>query len=258
MKKGIFLMSVLGVLFFVQSCETKKDNTDSTKEEVVQKDTVQSTESVGNPTDVKADPGTFQIKPLKYGYDELNQYIDAKTMEVHFSKHYLGYINKLNIALKEANIKSNDIVDILKKMDMNNGALRNNAGGYYNHMLYFDIMSPTPQKEPTGELKTKIEATFGSTEELLKQLDEAGSKRFGSGWAWLVVKEDGSLAVTSTANQDNPLMPGAEVAGIPILGIDVWEHAYYLKYQNKRDDYLKAFNNVLDWKQVEDNYKKAK
>ncbi|MGV0979488.1 superoxide dismutase [Empedobacter falsenii] len=259
MKKGIFLMSVLGVLLFVQSCETKKENADSTTKEVVKQDTVQAAaEPVGNPTDVKADPGTFQIKPLKYGYDELNEYIDAKTMEVHFSKHYLGYINKLNTALKEANIKSNDIVDILKKMDMNNAALRNNAGGYYNHMLYFDIMSPTPQKAPTGDLKAKIDATFGSTEELMKQLDEAGSKRFGSGWAWLVVKEDGSLAVTSTANQDNPLMPGAEVAGMPILGIDVWEHAYYLKYQNKRDDYLKAFNNVLDWKQVEDNYKKAK
>ena len=125
-------------------------------------------------------------------------------------------------------------------------------------MLYFDIMSPSPQKAPTGDLKAKIESTFGSTEELIKLLDEAGAKRFGSGWAWLVVKADGSLAVTSTANQDNPLMPGAEVAGTPILGIDVWEHAYYLKYQNKRDEYLKAFTNVLDWKQVEENYKKAK
>ena len=251
-------MSVIGVLFFAQSCDAKKDAATTTTNETVIKDTVKSEEPVGNPTDVKADPGTFQIKPLKYGYDELNQYIDAKTMEIHYSKHYLGYINKLNAALKEANNKSNDIVDILKKMDMKNGALRNNAGGYYNHMLYFDIMSPTPQKAPTGELKAKIDATFGSVDELIKQLDDAGAKRFGSGWAWLVVKADGSLAVTSTANQDNPLMPGAEVAGTPILGIDVWEHAYYLKYQNKRDDYLKAFNNVLDWKQVEDNYKKAK
>ena len=251
-------MSVIGVLFFAQSCDAKKDAATTTTNETVIKDTVKSEEPVGNPTDVKADPGTFQIKPLKYGYDELNQYIDAKTMEIHYSKHYLGYINKLNAALKEANNKSNEIVDILKKMDMKNGALRNNAGGYYNHMLYFDIMSPTPQKAPTGELKAKIDATFGSVDELIKQLDDAGAKRFGSGWAWLVVKADGSLAVTSTANQDNPLMPEAEVAGTPILGIDVWEHAYYLKYQNKRDEYLKAFTNVLDWKQVEDNYKKAK
>ncbi len=251
-------MSVIGVLFFAQSCDAKKDAATTTTSETVKNDTVKSEEPVGNPTDVKADPGTFQIKPLKYGYDELNQYIDAKTMEIHYSKHYLGYINKLNAALKEANNKSNDIVDILKKMDMKNGALRNNAGGYYNHMLYFDIMSPTPQKAPTGELKAKIDSTFGSVDELIKQLDDAGAKRFGSGWAWLVVKADGSLAVTSTANQDNPLMPEAEVAGTPILGIDVWEHAYYLKYQNKRDEYLKAFTNVLDWKQVEDNYKKAK
>lgn len=251
-------MSVLGLLFFAQSCEAKKDNAKTTTEETVKTDTIHAEEPIGNPTDVKADPGTFQIKPLKYGYDELNEYIDAKTMEIHFSKHYLGYINKLNAALKESNNKSNDIVEILKSMDMNNGALRNNAGGYYNHMLYFDIMSPSPQKAPTGDLKAKIESTFGSTEELIKLLDEAGAKRFGSGWAWLVVKADGSLAVTSTANQDNPLMPGAEVAGTPILGIDVWEHAYYLKYQNKRDEYLKAFTNVLDWKQVEENYKKAK
>ncbi len=259
MKKGILLMSVLSGLFFLQSCENKKEDTTKTAiEENVKTDTVLSEKPLGNPTDVKADPGTFKIKPLKYGYDELKDYIDSKTMEVHFSKHYLGYINKLNVALKEANIKSTNIVDILKNMDMENAALRNNAGGYYNHLLYFDIMSPTPQKEPSGDLKEKINATFGSTEELMKQLDEAGAKRFGSGWAWLVVKEDGSLAVTSTANQDNPLMPGAEFAGMPILGIDVWEHAYYLKYQNKRDEYLKAFTNVLDWKQVEDNYKKAK
>ena len=251
-------MSVIGVLFFAQSCDAKKDAATTTTTETVKKDTVKSEEPVGNPTDVKADPGTFQIKPLKYGYDELNNYIDAKTMEIHYSKHYLGYINKLNVALKEANNKSNDIVSILKSLDMKNAALRNNAGGYYNHMLYFDIMSPTPQKAPTGELKTKIDATFGSTEELIKQLDDAGAKRFGSGWAWLVVKADGSLAVTSTSNQDNPLMPEAEVAGTPILGIDVWEHAYYLKYQNKRDEYLKAFTNVLDWKEVEENYKKAK
>ena len=258
MKKGMLLMSVIGVLFFAQSCDAKKDTATTTSNETVKMDTVKSEVPVGNPTDVKADPGTFQIKPLKYGYDELNEYIDAKTMEIHYSKHYLGYINKLNAALKESNIKSNDIVEILKTLDMKNGALRNNAGGYYNHMLYFDIMSPTPQKAPTGEFKSKIDATFGSTEELMKQLDDAGAKRFGSGWAWLVVKADGSLAVTSTANQDNPLMPGAEVAGTPILGIDVWEHAYYLKYQNKRDEYLKAFNSVLDWKQVEENYRKAK
>lgn len=248
-------MSILGVLFFAPFSEVKADTTNF---KIEKQDTLQAKKSLGDPTDVKADPGTFQIKPLKYGYNDLNKYIDAQTMELHYSKHYLGYTNKLNAALKDANIKSNDIIEILKKMDMKNSALRNNGGGYYNHMLYFDIMSPNPQKQPTGELKAKIDATFGSTAELLKLLDDAAAKRFGSGWAWLVVKKDGSLAVTSTANQDNPLMPGAEVAGMPILGIDVWEHAYYLKYQNKRDEYLSAFNNVLDWKQVEENYKKVK
>ena len=215
------------------------------------------TEALGNPTDVKADPGTFQIKPLKYGYDEVSEYIDGKTMETHFSKHYLGYINKLNAALKESGNTSNDIVSILKNMDMNNAALRNNAGGYYNHQMYFDLISPNPQKEPKGELATKITSTFGSIDELVNQLKDAGSKQFGSGWSWLVLKDDGTLAVTSTPNQDNPLMPGAKVTGTPIIGIDVWEHAYYLKYQNKRDDYLTNFFKVLDWKQVEDYYNNA-
>ncbi len=260
MKKTFLFVTLMSGLIALQSCESKKEEVvGSNSTEAV--DTVPLTpivEAVGNPTDVKADPGTFQVKPLKYGYDELNEYIDAKTMETHFSKHYLTYINNMNKALKEAGNKSSNIEAILKSMDMNNAALRNNAGGYYNHLMYFDIMSPNAQKEPSGELLTKINETFGSLEQLKDQLSDAAAKRFGSGWAWLVVKEDGQLAVTSTPNQDNPLMPGVETPGKPILGIDVWEHAYYLKYQNKRADYVTAFFNVLDWKEVEANYNKAK
>lgn len=257
MKKGLILFAALGMMTF--SC---KESTNSTagqdaNDTIAKTDTKPEKEVLGNPTDVKADPGTFQIKPLKYGYDEVNEYIDGRTMEVHFSKHYLGYINKLNTALKESGNTSNNIVDILKNLDMNNSALRNNAGGYYNHLMYFDLISPNPTAEPSAELLTKITTTFGSLDDLVKQLKEAGSKQFGSGWAWLIVKEDGSLAVTSTPNQDNPLMPGAKEPGTPILGVDVWEHAYYLKYQNKRDDYLTNFFKVLDWKQVDENYSKA-
>lgn len=260
MKKAFLFVPLVGALLALQSCESKKEATqENVPTEVTETTpTTPEVEVTGSPTDVKADPGTFQIKPLKYGYDELSTYIDAKTMETHFSKHYLTYINNMNKALKEAGNKSSNIEDILRKMDMNNGALRNNAGGYYNHLMYFDLMSPNPQAEPTGELLARINETFGSIEQLKDLLSDAAAKRFGSGWAWLVVKEDGQLAVTSTPNQDNPLMPGAETPGKPILGIDVWEHAYYLKYQNKRADYVTAFFQVLDWKEVESNFNKAK
>lgn len=248
MKKQFFTIAT-ALLVLNYSCESPKpsESTDSNT----------STEVVGNPADVSADVGTFQIKTLDYGYDAFPEYIDAKTMEIHYSKHYLGYINNLNKALNDAGNTSEDIVDILKNMDMNNKALRNNAGGYYNHLLYFDLLSATPQKEPTGELLEKINATFGSVDELISALKAAGAGQFGSGWSWLIVKKDGSLAVTATPNQDNPLMPGVGENGIPILGIDVWEHAYYLKYQNKRPEYLDNFFHVLDWKQVEANYAEA-
>lgn len=251
MKKPLFFIaSALLVLNY--SCDNPK-TTDSTetKTEVEEK-------TVGNPADVSADAGTFQIKALDYGYDAFPEYIDAKTMEIHYSKHYLGYINNLNKALSEAGNTSDDIVAILQDLDMNNKALRNNAGGYYNHLLYFDLLSASPQKTPSGELEEKINATFGSTDELISALKKAGADQFGSGWSWLIVKGDGSLAVTATPNQDNPLMPNASSeSGTPILGIDVWEHAYYLKYKNMRADYLDNFFEVLDWAQVEENYAAA-
>lgn len=263
MKKHIYIVAILTGAFVLHSCENKPANVtvgDKLVDSIVVDSALVQEESIGSPTDVKADPGIYQIKTLKYGYDELSDYIDSKTMETHYSKHYLGYINNLNKVLKEANIKESDIDKLLKNSDnISNNAIRNNAGGLYNHMLYFDIMSPTPEKlDEKGDLLKKINETFGSVDGLKEQLKEAATKQFGSGWAWLIVKEDGTLAVTSTANQDNPLMSVVEVQGIPILGIDVWEHAYYLKYKNLRADYVDAFFNVLDWKEVENNYKKVK
>lgn len=262
MKKHIYIATILGTALFFQSCVDKKGNTTETStsaDTIVAVDTLKVEENLGSPTDVKADPGIYQIKTLKYAYDELNQYIDAKTMETHYGKHYLGYINNLNTALKEANNSENNIVKLLKNDEaMKNNAIRNNAGGYFNHLLYFDIMSPTPGKlDDKSALLAKINETFGSVDELKAKLKEAATKRFGSGWAWLIVKEDGSLAVTSTPNQDNPLMSVAEEKGTPILGIDVWEHAYYLKYKNLRADYVDSFFNVLDWTEVENNYNKV-
>lgn len=260
MKKHIYIAALVGTTFAIASCNPKSSTTTTTtsNDSVAVKDSVTTSVVVGSPTDVKADPGIYQIKPLKYGYDELAQYIDATTMETHYSKHYLGYINNLNKALKESNITESNIEKLLKDGEaLKNNAIRNNAGGYYNHLMYFDIMSPTPrQLDEKGTLAAKINESFGSLEELKKQLKDAATKRFGSGWAWLIVKADGTLAVTSTPNQDNPLMPVAEVQGTPILGIDVWEHAYYLKYKNLRADYVDAFFNVLDWGEVENNYKK--
>lgn len=262
MKKHIYIaVAVFGTLLF-QSCNKNTEGETKVKniaESII--DTIKVEKpAIGSPTNVKAEPGIYQIKTLKYGYDELTNYIDPTTMETHYSKHYLGYINNLNNALKEAGVNESDIIKLLQddKVLAQKG-VRNNAGGLYNHMLYFDIMSPTPEKlDEKGDLIKKINENFGSVEELKAQLKEAATKQFGSGWAWLIVKSDGTLAVTSTPNQDNPLMTVAEVQGTPILGIDVWEHAYYLKYKNLRADYVDAFFNVLDWKEVENNYKKAK
>ncbi len=199
----------------------------------------------------------FELAKLPYAFDALEPHIDAKTMEIHHDKHHAAYTNNLNAAIEGTDLANATIEEILAK-GTDKPAVRNNGGGFYNHNLFWEILTPGGSNQPTAEVAEAIDAAFGSFEAFKDEFSKAAATRFGSGWAWLVVKEDGSLAVTSTANQDNPLMPGAEVAGMPILGIDVWEHAYYLKYQNKRDDYLKAFNNVLDWKQVEENYKKAK
>ena len=255
MKNAKMFFSALVLVAALQSCKEKNN-----LEEVVAVPEPQAEQApvLGNPDDVKADPGTFQVAKLGYAYDALEPHIDAKTMETHYSKHYLKYTNELNKAIKGTPLETKKIEDILATLDMENKAVRNNGGGFYNHTLYWEIMAPNAGGEPKGALLEAINKDFGSFENFKTQFTEAATKQFGSGWAWLVVDKTGKLAIGSTANQDNPLMPNAGISGKPILGIDVWEHAYYLKYQNKRDDYLKAFNNVLDWKQVEDNYKKAK
>ena len=210
----------------------------------------------GKPSEVKANEGAFKIKPLAYDYDAVSNYIDAETMFIHFSKHYVGYLNNLNKAVEGKPEAQKTIEQLLSTLDMSNATLRNNAGGYYNHNLYFELISPKGGGTPTGALVAAIDRDFGNFENFKKAFSEAGAKRFGSGWAWLVVN-NGKLQVVSTANQDTPLMPNLEVSGTPVLAMDVWEHAYYLKYQNKRADYITNFFNVIDWTKVAQKYEEA-
>ncbi|KOS08145.1 superoxide dismutase [Flavobacterium akiainvivens] len=183
--------------------------------------------------------------------------MDAATMEVHYSKHYKKYTDELNKAVKGTPQETQSIEDILGKLDLNNKALRNNGGGYYNHTFFWEVLSPGGAKAPAGALAEAINKDFGSFDAFKTQFTEAATKQFGSGWAWLVVDKSGKLVVGSTPNQDNPLMPGVGIAGKPVLGIDVWEHAYYLKYQNKRPDYITAFWNAINWDTVSKKYTAA-
>ena len=191
----------------------------------------------------------FELPKLSYDYNALEPHIDARTMEIHHTKHHGAYTNNLNNAIKDTELDSMSIEDILLDISKYSVAVRNNGGGYYNHKLFWEIMSPNGGGEPTGVLLNAINKDFGSFAELKEKFNNAAATRFGSGWAWLV-NQDGKLVVSSTPNQDNPLMDLAEVKGTPIMGLDVWEHAYYLKYQNKRPDYIDAFWNVIDWDQV--------
>lgn len=198
---------------------------------------------------------SFELPKLKYAYDALEPNIDAKTMEIHHSKHHAAYTSKLNDAIAGSELENKSIEEILVK-GFENGAIRNNGGGFYNHNLFWEIMSPNGGGEPAAELAKHINSAFGGFENFKKEFSNAAATRFGSGWAWLCIK-DGNLEVCSTSNQDNPLMPGVGCGGTPILGLDVWEHAYYLNYQNRRPDYINAFFNVIDWTVVENKMKKA-
>ena len=197
---------------------------------------------------------SFSLPQLEYSYDALEPHIDAKTMEIHHSKHHQGYTNKLNAAIEGSENESKDIHDILSGLDMTNMALRNNAGGYYNHKIFWEVMNPNKENIMSEDLKTAIDEAFGSFEAFKEAFSKAAATRFGSGWAWLCVK-NGQLEVCSTPNQDNPLMPNG-CGGTPILGIDVWEHAYYLNYQNRRPDYIDAFFNVVNWGVVSEKFEK--
>ena len=200
----------------------------------------------------------FQLPKLPYAYDALEPHIDARTMEIHHSKHHNGYTTNLNNAIAGTDLDNKDILDILGNMDMSNGALRNNGGGFYNHDLFWKVMSPNGGGTPSGDLAAAIDAEFGSFDGFKDAFSKAAATRFGSGWAWLCVHEGGKVEVCSTPNQDNPLMPEAGCEGTPILGLDVWEHAYYLNYQNRRPDYIKAFFNVINWDEVSKRYDAGK
>lgn len=200
----------------------------------------------------------FELPDLKYAKDALEPNIDAKTMEVHHDKHHAGYTKKLNNAIEGTDLEGKTIENILINLDMSNTAVRNNGGGYYNHNLFWEVMSPDGGGEPTGELAEAINSAFGSFEDFKTKFSNAAGSQFGSGWAWLCVHDGGKVEVCSTPNQDNPLMPEVGCGGTPILGIDVWEHAYYLKYQNKRPEYIDAFFNVINWEEVSSRYAKNK
>lgn len=200
----------------------------------------------------------FELPKLKYAFDALEPHIDAKTMEVHHDKHHAGYTKKLNDAIEGTDNEGKTIENILRNLDKSNSAVRNNGGGYYNHNLFWEIMSPDGGGKPEGELAQAIDSAFGSFESFKDEFASAAAGQFGSGWAWLCVHEGGKVELCSTANQDNPLMPGIGCGGTPILGLDVWEHAYYLKYQNKRPEYIEAFFNVINWKEVSARYAQGK
>ena len=199
----------------------------------------------------------FELPSLAYAYDALEPHIDARTMEIHHSKHHNGYTTNLNNAIADTPLAEQSIEEILKNLDLDNKAVRNNGGGYYNHRLFWEVMSPNGGGLPSGNLAAAIDNAFGSFEEFKAAFAQAAATQFGSGWAWLCVHADGSVKVCASANQDNPLMPGIGCGGTPILGIDVWEHAYYLNYQNRRPDYINAFFNVIDWDKVASLYEKG-
>ena len=199
---------------------------------------------------------SFQLPDLPYNFDALEPHIDSKTMQIHHGKHHAGYTTKLNAAIAGTNLEGKTIVDILKNLDMSNTAVRNNGGGYFNHSLFWEIMGPNCGGSPSGSRSAAINDAFGSYDAFKSSFSSAAGTRFGSGWAWLCTDAQGNLEVCSTANQDNPLMPG-ECRKTPILGLDVWEHAYYLNYQNRRPDYISAFFEVINWDKVSEKYDKA-
>ena len=200
----------------------------------------------------------FTLPDLGFAYDALEPAIDARTMEIHHGKHHQGYTNKLNAAIEGTALEGKSIEDILGSLDMTNSGVRNNGGGFYNHRLFWEVISPNDRGRLSGDLKDAIDRDFGSFDVFKEKFAAAAKTRFGSGWAFLCVHDGGKLEICSTANQDNPLMPGMGCGGHPILGIDVWEHAYYLNYQNRRPDYVEAFIGIINWNAVEAKYAAAK
>ena len=200
----------------------------------------------------------FDLPQLPYDFSALEPHIDAKTMEIHHGKHHNAYVTNLNKAVEGTDLEGKNLEDLMKNISSAPTAVRNNGGGHYNHSLFWTVLSPNGGGAPTGELAEAINSKFGSFEAFKEEFNKAAATRFGSGWAWLTVDGSGKLQVSSTPNQDNPVMDVAEVQGTPILGLDVWEHAYYLNYQNRRPDYISAFWNVINWDEVSNRYASAK
>jgi Fe-Mn family superoxide dismutase len=201
---------------------------------------------------------SFKLPQLKYAFDALEPHVDTRTMEIHHGKHHQGYTNNLNAAIEGTELEGKTIENILTNLDMNNKAVRNNGGGFYNHCLFWEVMSPNGGGVPKGDLAAAIDGAFGSFNAFKEQFSALAKTQFGSGWAWLCVQKGGKVEVCSTPNQDNTLMPGVGCGGTPILGLDVWEHAYYLHYQNRRPDYVEAFFNIINWEEVAVRYEKNK
>jgi len=252
--KNNFLKAIYLVFFFILfSCNKKK------LIEVVEVPLPSAEEKItmGVPDDVKANDGSFQLDKLPFSYDALAPKISAITLENHYSKHYLSYTNKLNKAIVGTNLENLTIEEVLAQLDTNNEEQKNNAGGYYNHSLYFKCLGRESGVKPKDSLANAINNDFESFDNFTTQFKVEATKLFGSGWVWLIVNRSGKLQITSTANQDNPLMRNAKVPGKPILALDVWEHSYYLDYQYKRINYIDAFFDVINWKKVGENYEQA-
>lgn len=247
MKKNILLLTAV-TSFLLFSCKNKEEMTEVQVPSATAKDTIPAK---GDPKSVVANQGAFQMKGLNYDYNDLDPYMDGQTIETHYGKHHLGYCNKLNDAVKGTPLETMSIEEILKGMDLKNSALRNNAGGYYNHNIFWEILGPKAGGRPTGKVAELINKDFGSFDQFKTQFSDAAKGLFGSGWVWLVYQNDGTLKITTSINQDNPLMPNAEVKGYPLMNIDVWEHAYYLKYKNERPKYIENFWQLVDWSKVE-------
>lgn len=253
MKNIRFLLLNLILITLLFSCK-KKELTEVVE---VPLPTAQEKVAIGNPDDVKANEGSFQLEKLPYSYDALAPSISALTMENHYSKHYLTYTNNLNKAIVGTPLENLTIEEVLNKLDTSIPEIKNNAGGYYNHSLYFKCMEPKGGKPVQDSLSSAITRKFGSFENFTTAFKAEATKQFGSAWVWLVVDKAGELQITSTQNQDNPLMRNALVPGKPILALDLWEHAYYLGYQYRRKDYVDAFFEVINWKKVGENYDEA-
>jgi len=244
-------LTIIGfAALFMMACNTKNETGSDSK--------MENTIEMGNPADVQVNEGgVFKMQGLPYAYNALEPFIDARTMEIHYSRHHLAYANNLNKAVAETEMANMTIEELLKGLNPENAAVRNNGGGYYNHNLFWEVLGPDKGGVPQGILADAISRDFGSFNEFKKLFTEAATKQFGSGWAWLVVNNEGKLSIISTPNQDNPLMEKLGYTGTPIFAVDVWEHAYYLHYQNKRKDYVEAVFSVVNWDKVTEKYNAA-